>query len=87
MIPATINVFVKPRNDNITFIDIAMISLATNKTGRSMPLFLTFLHSLPAIMQGQNCVVNDTIGATFEIILVLKVSRSVCRIIMLKTVK
>ena len=54
MIPAIINVFVKLRDDNITFIDIAMISLATNKTGRSMPLFLTFLHSLPAIMQGQN---------------------------------
>ena len=29
-----INVFVNLRNDNITFIDIAIISLAINKTGR-----------------------------------------------------
>ena len=61
MIPATINVFVKPQNDNITFIDIAIISLlATNKTGRSMPLVLTFLHSLPAITQGQNGGMNES---------------------------
>ena len=29
-----INVFVNLRNDNITFIDCAIISLAINKTGR-----------------------------------------------------
>ena len=31
---ATINVFVKLRNDNITFIDFAIVSLAINITGR-----------------------------------------------------